>query len=240
MVSLPLCPAVCPARRTGERAEERRQSNARRRARAGVGTRGGWRDVDTPPTGPLKGKKGPGQLSSEPYCRPRLCSPEYRPKHPPRSWDSRMLGATSWLLPGGARWRLRGSGTISQSAEIAPALFTEGNAHQSRHHRSRPRGVHRWVRASNRHTLAPRRARTRRRAGARTRVAPGIGSRGSACNRDAPVNSDRARYKEGGGPGCNSDRPEHPPTHPSPTPSAPSFNRRSPRTARPRVARQRT
>jgi len=27
------------------------------------------------------------------------------------------------------------------------------------------------------------------------------------------VNSDRARYKEGGGPGCSSDRPEHPPTH---------------------------
>jgi hypothetical protein len=159
---------------------------------------------------------------------------------PPRSWDSRMLGATSWLLPGGAGWRLRGSGDdLSERGDCSGSLHRRERPSKPSPS-SRPRGVHRWVRASNRHTLAPRRGRTRRRAGARTRVAPGIGSRGSACNRDAPVNSDRARYKEGGGPGRSSDRPEHPPTHPSPTPSAPSFNRRSPRTARPRVARQRT
>lgn len=140
-----------------------------------------------------------------------------------------MLGATSWLLPGGEGWRLRGSeDDLSERGDCSGSLSEKGTPIKAVTIVSSLWGSSR-VRASIRHTLAPRRAGTRRRAGARTRVAPGIGSRESACNRDAPVNSDRARYKEGGGPRRSSDRPEHPPTHPSPTPSAPSFNRRSPR-----------
>ena len=169
-------------------------------------------------------------MHPRPYSCPCLVALSRCRKHPPC-----VPGTPGCLgLPPGFSQAAKGgvceaARTISPSAEIAPALFQRRERPSKPSRSSRPRGVHRWVRASNRHTLAPRRARTRRRAGARTRVAPGIGSRESACNRDAPVNSDRARYKEGGGPRRSSDRPEHPPTHPSPTPSAPSFNRRSPR-----------
>ena len=63
------------------RAREQRLSDARRRLTGDRRMPATGVSSPPPPTGPLKGKKGPGPLCFEPYCDPRLDPFPYSANH---------------------------------------------------------------------------------------------------------------------------------------------------------------